>query len=220
MIDYVMHRVLTLLLAMAIISGCGSGGGIFENIADSLTKSNDAPEISGSPYTAILVGDVYSFTPSASDADGDQLTFSIRNQPGWAIFDSITGRLSGSVLPGDEGVYDEIRISVSDGNTSRSLPDFSITVTNSAIGAMTLYWTPPTQNTDGSALTDLAGYNVYYGLSQGSYPNRVRIDNPSISTYMVENLLPNTYYVVATSFNTQGVESSFSNVTVKTVTPN
>ena len=45
----------------------------------------------------------------------------------------------------------------------RSLPAFSITVTQVGLGSMSLSWTPPTQNTDGSALTDLAGYKLYYG---------------------------------------------------------
>jgi len=85
---------------------------------------------------------------------------------------------------------------------------------------MTLSWTPPTQNSDGSVLTDLAGYNIYFGSSQGNYPNRVGIDNQSISTYVIENLLPDTYYVVATSLNSQGVESTYSNVAVKTVASN
>jgi len=67
---------------------------------------------------------------------------------------------------------------------------------------------------------DLAGYNIYFGLSQGNHSNRIYIDNPSISTYMVENLLPNTYYVVATAVNSLGVESTYSNVAVKTVTLN
>ena len=83
---------------------------------------------------------------------------------------------------------------------------------------MTLDWTPPTQNEDGSTLTDLAGYFIYYGESSGSYPNRIRIDNPSISTYVVENLLPRTYYIVATSFNSTGIESRYSGEAVKTVT--
>ena len=83
---------------------------------------------------------------------------------------------------------------------------------------MTLSWVAPTENSDGTPLTDLAGYNIYFGLSQGDHSNRVHINNPSISTYMVENLLPDTYYVVATSFNSLNVESTYSNVAVKTVT--
>ena len=212
-------RILTLLLAMSLFSGClsSSGNGADDKNSGS-NAPNNSPTISGSPNLATLVGDVYSFTPSANDADDDSLTFSILNLPRWASFDSATGQLSGQTFPGDDGVYGAIRITVSDGKESASLTEFSITVTQSALGSMTLSWTAPTENTDGTPLMNLAGYKLYYGLSQGNYPNQVRVDNPSISTYLVENLLPNTYYIVATSFNSLGVESAYSNVAVKAVT--
>ena len=211
------------LLTVLTISGCLESASQDDTAATATAKTgntNNAPTISGSPDPAILAGDVYSFAPSASDADNDTLTFSIANLPRWATFDSATGRLSGQALLGDIGVYDNIRISVSDSDSTASLPEFSITVTQSALGTMTLSWTPPTENTDGTALRDLAGYKLYFGVSQNSYTNQVRIDNPSISTYVVENLLPDTYYIVATSFNTAGDESAYSNVAVKTVTAN
>jgi len=85
------------------------------------------------------------------------------------------------------------------------------------LGSMTLSWTAPTENTDGSVLTNLAGYNLYYGNAIGNYGSSIRVENPSITTYLVDNLLPDTYYVVATSFNALGVESSYSEVAVKTV---
>ena len=179
--------------------------------------TNNAPTISGAPATAIMIGNMYSFSPSTSDADGDTLTFSIQNLPRWATFDPSTGRVSGQALLGDEGVYDQIKIMVTDGSANTSLPNFSITVTSAALGSMTLSWTAPTLNTDGTPLMDLAGYKIYFGMSQGNYPNSIRIDNPSISTYLVENLLPDTYYVVATSFNALGIESTYSNVAVKSV---
>jgi len=209
---------------MSFVTGCLSntdpGGSDVDLSASSGDSANSPPTISGSPTTAALVGDVYSFLPTASDADGDALTFSIQNKPRWATFDSATGHLTGQVHLGDEGVYDTIRISVSDGNFSTSLRDFDVMVTTFGLGSMTLTWTAPTENSDGTPLTDLAGFYVYYGVSQGHYSDRVRIDNPSISTYVVENLLPDTYYVVARSFNSLGIESTYSNVAVKTVTGN
>ena len=87
----------------------------------------------------------------------------------------------------------------------------------SSSGTVTLSWTPPTQNMDGSYLTDLAGYNIYYGLTQGQYSHRINIDNPGIATYVVTDLAPSTYYFVATSFNTSGVESPYSSVVIKIV---
>ena len=215
-------RIVALVAFVSAMSGCltsetqdGVGAGA-QNASNN--PSNNAPIISGSPDAAVLAGDTYTFVPSASDPDGDALTFSISNKPRWVSFDSATGRLSGQALLGDIGTYDGIRVSVSDGSSTRSLPEFSIIVTQVGLGSMILSWTAPTQNEDGSPLTNLAGYKLYYGQSPGSYDKTIQIDNPSISNYMVENLLPDTYYVVATSFNTAGIESRYSGMAVKTVT--
>ena len=219
-----MSKIRTLIAAtlLALLAGClseSSSDTTQPDASQAQPKANSAPTISGAPPNAVKTGDSYSFIPSASDPDGDALTFSIENKPGWASFDSATGRLSGQPLLGDIGMYSAISISVSDGKTTTAMSAFSVEVTQTALGAMTLSWTPPTQNEDGSVLTDLAGYFIYYGQSPGSYPNRIRIDNPSISTYVVENLLPDTYYIVATSFNREGVESRYSGMATKTVEP-
>jgi len=175
------------------------------------SKANSAPTISGHPAPAVRTADNYSFTPSASDPDGDKLTFAVENLPRWASFDTKRGVLSGRPLPGDEGVYERIRISVSDGQNAASLLEFSITVTEIALASVTLSWTPPTENSDGSNLTDLSAYKIYYGVSSGNYYNQIRIDNPGLSTYVVENLIPGTYYFAATAVNSFGVESEYSN---------
>jgi hypothetical protein len=214
---------LSLLLVMTILGGClfsTKPTGPQEDHRKSSTDTNNAPTISGSPDTSVLVGDFYSFTPSANDPDGDELSFSIRNRPRWAVFDNASGRLNGQALLGDQGVYDQIEISVADRTSKFSLRPFSITVTDTALGSMTLSWTPPTDNTDGTTLSDLAGYNIYFGTNQGDYPNQIRIENPSINRYHIENLVPDTYYVVATSYNSMGIESYDSGVAVKTVSAN
>jgi hypothetical protein len=211
---------LILVLTIVTLSGCLSGQSSPTNNESSETTTpsqNRAPSISGSPDSAVMTGDTYTFTPSASDADGDGITFSITNKPPWATFDSATGRLTGQPLLGDLGLYEDITITATDGSDSASLSAFSIEVTQIALGSMTLTWTAPTQNADGSVLTDLAGYKIYYGTTPGNYTNQVRIDNPSVTTYLIENLLPNTYYVVATALNSLGVESRYSSMAAKTV---
>jgi len=180
-------------------------------------SSNSPPSIFGTPDAATLIGDVYSFTPDANDADGDPMTFSIKNLPSWASFNASTGRISGQPTLGDIGMYEGILIKVSDGEASDSTMTFAIRVAQSADGSMSLSWAPPAENIDGSTLTDLAGYYLYYGTTEGYYPNRILISNPSVSTYLVENLLPSTYYVVATAYNSAGIESNYSSVSVKTI---
>jgi hypothetical protein len=183
-------------------------------------STNNAPQINGNAPAIVTIDQQYVFQPSASDPDGDDLSFAIANLPPWAAFDDTTGLLSGMPVQGDEAVFGNIVISVSDGELMASLPAFAITVIQAATGTVTLTWTPATNNTDGSTLTDLAAYKIYYGLSEGDYPNEIRIDNPGISSYVVENLSPNGYYFVSTSINSSEVESDFSNVAFKTVTAN
>ncbi len=87
-----------------------------------------------------------------------------------------------------------------------------------ATGAVTLSWQPPTQNSDGTPLMDLAGYNVYVGTSSDSYDYRqVRLNNPGLTAYVVEQLAPDTYYFAATAFSSSGAESEFSEELVRTV---
>ncbi len=86
-----------------------------------------------------------------------------------------------------------------------------------SLGSVTLSWTPPTQNEDGTALTDLAGYRIRWGTVPGSYPSSVLIDNPGLSTYVVDNLVPGPYEFVATAINASGVESAYSNTATKVV---
>ncbi|HEU4618757.1 MAG TPA: putative Ig domain-containing protein [Gammaproteobacteria bacterium] len=195
----------------------GKATAALASFAITVTASNSAPTISGSPAASIMQGSLYSFTPSASDADGDTLTFSIQNKPSWAAFSTSTGKLSGTPGSGDVGTYSNIVIGVSDGVASASLPAFGVTVVAVATGNATLSWTAPTQRTDGSALTNLAGFKVYWGNQPGSYPNSVTIDNPGITTYVVESLTAGTWYFAMTAFDSEGVESSFSNTASKTI---
>ena len=178
---------------------------------------NAPPVISGTPATSVAVGATYVFRPSASDANGDPLTFSIANKPGWASFSASTGRLAGTPTASQVGAYSNIRISVTDGKVSASLPAFGIAVTQIATGSATLSWTPPTRNTDGSTLTNLAGYRIYYGTSSSTLNRTVQIANAGVATYVVGNLSPATWYFAVRSYNTAGAESTSSTVVSKTI---
>ncbi|WP_420592151.1 Ig-like domain-containing protein [Bacterioplanoides sp.] len=91
---------------------------------------NDAPTISGTPATTVNEDQAYSFTPTAADAEGSDLTFSITNKPVWADFDSETGALTGTPDNDNIGTTSGIVISVSDGSLSTSLPAFNLEVVN------------------------------------------------------------------------------------------
>jgi hypothetical protein len=87
-------------------------------------------------------------------------------------------------------------------------------------GSVTLTWQPPTQNADGSPLTNLAGYKIYVGTDAGIYNHReIMLDNPGLTAYVIENLGHGTYYFVATAVNSAGIESFFSDELAIAVNP-
>jgi hypothetical protein len=76
---------------------------------------------------------------------------------------------------------------------------------------------PPTENTDGSVLTNLAGYTVYYGTSPGSLTQSLKVTNPGLSAYTVSNLPAGTWYFAVTSYSSTGVESARTSVVSTTI---
>jgi len=83
--------------------------------------------------------------------------------------------------------------------------------------AVTLNWTPPTENTNGSTLTNLAGYDIHYGTSSGNYTQSISVSNAGIATYVVDNLSPGTYYFSVAAVNSAGTESPMSSEVAATV---
>jgi hypothetical protein len=80
-----------------------------------------------------------------------------------------------------------------------------------------LTWSAPTENADGTPVTNLAGYRVYYGTSPGDLSQSIEVSGAATTTYMVENLAAGTYYFAIAAYNTSGVESEQSNVGSKTI---
>jgi hypothetical protein len=168
---------------------------------------NEPPVLYGQPQTAVVQDAAYGFTPTAVDPDGDRLIFSITNKPEWADFDTTSGTLSGVPGQADLGTTYGVLITVSDGTSEASLPSFDLTVDQVAMGSVTLAWNPPTENIDGTPVSDLAGYKIYYGSSPGEYSTEIIVDNPGITRYMVDNLSPNHWYFAVTAYDLAGHES-------------
>jgi hypothetical protein len=172
--------------------------------------SNRPPTISGSAPDAVANSN-YSFVPQASDPDGDRLTFTIQNKPAWASFSSSNGQISGVPSEGSIGIHGDIRIVVSDGVASATLGPFDIDVADDGTGRVTLSWSIPTENTDGTPLTDLRSFRIDWTRAESSAQGSVTVNNPSISTYVIENLQPGTYTFTIYAINANGVASEPSN---------
>ena len=207
------------LIAIALlVAACGGGGeGESAGASPGPGSGNAPPTIQGQPGTSAVAGQAYSFRPTAADPNNDTLSFTATNLPAWATLNRTTGALTGTPSSADIGAYAGITITVSDGTASAALAAFTITVTDVGTGAASISWTPPTQNSDGSALTDLAGYRIVYGRSETALDRSISVTNPSVSTYVVENLSSGTWYFAVSTVNGQGVSSSPSNIASKTI---
>ena len=210
------------VLMLAALAGCGGQGSIGASAAApavQTTNKSTQMSVSGTPQAAVSAGQTYSFTPSVSNASGT-VTFRIQNAPRWASFDAGTGQLSGTPQAGDAGTYADIVITASDGQSTATLPAFTITVAeaNSSGTSADVSWMPPTTNTNGSTLTDLAGYYIYYGTSAASLTQKVQVTNIGLTNYVISGLTAGTWYFAVAAYTTGGTQSSLSNVASTTIT--
>ncbi len=88
------------------------------------------------------------------------------------------------------------------------------------VGSATLSWEKPTTNVDGSPLTDLAGYQIYYSQTAPLTTDTSQVAsvlNPNQTSYALENLSRGTYHFAVAAVNLQGTESPRSNEAIKTI---
>jgi hypothetical protein len=86
-----------------------------------------------------------------------------------------------------------------------------------ATGSATLSWVPPTRNTDGSVLAQLAGYYIYYGTRPTELNQVVQLKDPQVTSYEVTHLRPGTYYFSVVAYTESGAKGSSSPLVSKTI---
>jgi hypothetical protein len=221
-------RILLLAVtASAGLAACSPEDTVVKSGSPSPSQNNSPPAIGGAPATQATAGAAYVFQPTASDSDGDALTFTASGLPSWASFNGQSGRISGTPGAGDVGTSPTIVVQVSDGVSAASLPGFRITVAPGSqppppppadpTGTAELSWTAPTQNTDGSPLTDLAGYFIYHGTNSNNLQQVAEVQDAQSTSHTVRALASGTHYFAVTAYNSSRVESARSAVGSKII---
>jgi hypothetical protein len=77
--------------------------------------------------------------------------------------------------------------------------------------------TPPTENTDGTALTDFACVIIYYGASPSNLNQNVRVASTTQTSYTLTNLDAGTWYFGGVAYTTTGVQSAMSSLVSATI---
>ena len=200
----------------------GSASATLGAFSITVSNTNQAPVISGSPAISTGEGSSYHFTPTAIDPDGDPLNFSVANLPAWAAFDTSDGTMQGTPGTVDVGTYENIVITVSDGTATASLGPISIVVNpvdTTTAGSASISWVAPVSRADGSplALSEIAKYKIFMGASPDNLESIDTINDSSMTEYTADNLPAGTYYFAITTSDFDGRESSLSDVVEKMV---
>lgn len=215
-----------LLVAILALTLTACGGGSSSTTPTSSTQNtgntgnigsvNHAPSISGSPRSAITAGASYTFTPTATDSDGDNLSYSIANKPAWASFNTANGTIAGTPSVSDAGTTSNIVITVSDGSETAQLAAFDITVST---GSASLKWTAPAARADGTTLSpsDIGGYRVYRGTTASNLEVVATIADSNVTEYSIASLTAGNHYFAVTTYDQYGSESEFSNIGSKMI---
>ena len=105
-------------------------------------------------------------------------------------------------------------LSACDGDTVTSS---DVSIANSNGSAATLSWSAPPENTNGTALTNLAGYHIYYGTNIATLNQEIVIPTTGLTSYEIDGLNAGTYFFAITSYSTDGNESAYSAIVSATI---
>jgi hypothetical protein len=204
-------NTIVLMAAFSIAACGGSGGGA--------PPTGNAQQPSASGLIVAITSpdaDQIDTTDTAMSLSGTASSEAGVTSVAWSSDKGHTGTASGTdtwtvdQIPLDLGA-NTITVSATDGAGDTRSDIIVINRESTGTGSATLSWEAPTQRTDGTALTDLAGYTIHYGRLSGVYDYQIDVNTPGVMTYVVENLVPGDWYFAMTAYDADGLKSDFSN---------
>lgn len=213
--------VVALLFATTLVAGCSGGTGTTNSASvEEATTANPAPPADSSdppsaPEPGVADPSVSLMASDLSVAPGGDVVLS------WNAQNATACRASGG-WSGDQDTRGDATVGPLDVSTTFTLTcsgengSAMAMLSVAVIGTVTLDWTPPTENVDGTPLTDLAGYRIYYGQFSGQYTDELRIANANMTQHAVD-LPSGDYYFAMTAMDVSGNESDLSNEVLKIV---
>ena len=207
----VAQQVLTLILALSV-SACLMDSAIdgSENAAVSLTIT--------SPSSTSVIDTSDPAVNLAGTASSDMGVFKVA----WANDRGGEGIANGTDSWQTASIALELgvnKVTVTAEDTAGATTSRSIVVNRESgqTGSTALSWTAPTARTDGSPLTNLAGYTVFYDRMSSIYDYQIDINNSATLIYVVENLASGVWYFVLTAYDSDGMESDRSNEVLRQI---
>ena len=179
-----------------MVVGCGGGGS-----SSSATSGTLSPTLTLTASPAgVALGATTTLTWSATNVSACAAS------GGWSGAKPLSGNEMSPPLNGDQ----TYRLSCSGPNGN------ALTMTTVTVRSAVVTWNAPTQNSDGSPLTDLAGYKVRWGPASQNYTFAVSVNGANATTFRTP-LDPGDWYFAVTAVNAAGQESAPSSEDSRTV---
>ena len=189
-------------------TGGSSGGDADTGITIAVTSPVSGTEMETPDDSVVLEG--------TAESNFEIVSVSWSNDRGGQGGSSGSASWKTSAVPLQPG-NNKITITAKDSSGAAATHEILVKQESGAAGSITLSWEAPTTREDGSPLTDLSGYLIRYGRMSEIYDYEIKIDNPGILTYVVEDLRPGKWHFVASAYDSSGLESDLSNEAAKVV---
>ena len=198
-----------------------SDGSLTDTTSFTLTVNavNDAPVFTSTAVTEATEDVAYSYVATASDVDGDALTFTGTTVPTWMSFDASTTTLSGTPSNDEVGVHSVV-LTVNDGTVDVT-QEFTVTVVNVNDAPVIASISEQTMNEDESldvvlSASDVDGDVLTYAVQTDTSAVPVTVSNDTLTLTPVANWNGNANITVIVSDGSLTDTTSFA-VTVNAV---
>ena len=210
------QRVLWALILIVVAASLGACSGAIEKDSSDdpvevVPDPDPMPDPDPDPGSAPTIN--FSASDSVVNAgDSTTLTWSTQNASSCAASGGWSGSraTSGSELAGPLSANTTYTLTCTASSGGNALVMTTVFVN----GVVQLSWVAPTENVDGSALTDLAGFKIYFGLQSGGYLDSIDVSGSTITQFDL-TVPMGTYYLAMTALDADGNESAYSNEVVK-----
>ena len=194
------------LLAIAItctLIGC------LTSKSEKLSRFNQPPSYQNISNQLLEAGELLSIELNAMDPEGNPLNYSIYNMPSWLSLDPATGTISGTPSLEDVGLYENIRIDISDGNNITSVGPFFIQVEEELFD-ININWEQVTEDINNDTINNVAGYKIYIEEASARFNSSITVKGATETSFIIKRLAPSTYTFTMTAYLTSGLESDKS----------
>ena len=198
------------------ISGTRHVGPISQTTTFALSCTGSGGTASDSVTVAVAPEPTLTLTSAADIVDSGGTT-ELRWQSTDAASCTASGGWSGSKATNGSQTVGPIDQRTTYSLTCSGLGGSAMAIISVAInGSVTLSWEAPTQNIDGSPLTDLASFRIYYGMTSRSYTDQLDVTSAG-ATHQSLTLPSGEYFFAMTAVDADGNESAYSNEVARTI---